>query len=191
MKAPAIKPVVIVTDAAPLIHLAAGEALTVLNGMGRVVVPDIVLMEATFDLEKPYAKEIAAWVALGRQPGANAPVEVVETEIGGLYRIALEQGLPRPRNAGEIGIATWLAENLTEIGGPALVVYENGRVPNMLSREGVAAVVAVATTRNMLAMAQQEGIIPDAEDLWGRITALIPTANPASNLTLINPVTSS
>lgn len=127
----------------------------------------------------------------GRPPGANAPVEVVETEIGGLYRIALEQGLPRPRNAGEIGIATWLAENLTEIGGPALVVYENGRVPDMLSREDVAAVVAVATTRNMLRMAQEEGIIPNAEGLWARITALLPTANPAANLTIINPVPSS
>jgi hypothetical protein len=114
-------------------------------------------------------------------------VEVAETEIGGLYRIALDQDLPRPRNAGEIGIATWLADNLAHIGGPALVVYENGRVPNMLSREGVAAVVAVATTRNMLRMAQEAGIIPDAEALWQRITLAIPTVNPASNLTIINP----
>ncbi len=112
----------------------------------------------------------------------------MQTEIGGLYRIALEQGLPRPRNAGEIGIATWLAENLSHIGGPALVVYENGKVPNMLSREGVTAVVAVATTRNMLKIAQEEGIIPDAEALWSRITAVVPTANPASNLTLIHPI---
>ncbi len=85
MKQPTIKPTVVFPDTAPLIHLAAGDALTVLNGMGRVV--------------------------------------------------------------------------------------------------------AVATTRNMLRMAEEEGIIPDAEALWDRITAAIPTANPASNLTLINPVT--
>jgi hypothetical protein len=101
----------------------------------------------------------------------------------------VDRGLPRPRNAGEIDIATWLADNLAHIGGPALVVYENGRVPNMLSREAVVAVVAAATTRNMLRVAQEEGIIPDAEALWERITAAIPAVNPASNLTIINPVT--
>ncbi len=95
---------------------------------------------------------------------------------------------PRPRDAGEIGIATWLADNLSHIGGPALVVYENDRVPNMLSREGVVAVVAVATTQNMPHMAQEKGIIADAEALWARITAAMPTVNPASNVTFINPV---
>lgn len=190
MEAPRIKPTVVIPDVAPLIHLAAGDALTVPNGMGRVVVPDIVQLEATYDLDKPYAREIAAWIEGGQQQGSNQPVEIAETEIGGLYRIALDQGLRRPRKAGEIGIATWLADNLSRIGGPALVVYENGRVPNLLSREGVAAVVAVATTRNMLHMAQEQGLIMDAESVWERIPAAMPTANSASNLTIINPVKS-
>ena len=99
--------------------------------------------------------------------------------------------MPRSRDAREIGIAAWLADNLSRIGGPALVVYENGRVPNMLSREGVAAVVAVATTRNMLRMAQEKGLIADAEALWARITAAMPMVNPASNVTFINPVVKS
>ncbi len=191
MKPPRIRPTVVIPDTAPLIHLAAGDALTVLNGMGRVVVPDIVALEATYFQDKPFVGEIAAWIAAGQESGSNQPVEVVETEIGSLYRLALDQNLPRPRNAGEIGIAAWLAENLVTVGGPALVVYENGRVPGLLSREGVAAVVAVATTRNLLTMAQEEGIIPDAQALWDRITAAIPTANPASNITFINPIVKS
>ena len=52
--------------------------------------------------------------------------------------------MPRPRNAGEIGVATWLMEILRHIGAPAPGDYENGRVPSLLSREG-ADVVAVAT----------------------------------------------
>ncbi len=188
MREPRIKPTVVIPDVAPLIHLAAGDALTVLNGMGRVVVPDIVQLEATYDLDKPHAREIAAWMEAGEQRGSNQPVEIVETEIGALYRIALDQGLRRPRNAGEIGIATWLAENLFQIGGPALVVHENGRVPNLPGRAGVAAGVAVAPTRTKLPMAQEPGIISDAENVWERITAAMPTANPASNLTIINPV---
>ena len=188
MEAQRPRPTVVIPDTAPLIHLAAASALLVLIGMGRVIVPDVVLLEATFNPDKPYAKEIAAWAEAGQQPGSNAAVEVAETEIGGLYRLALERGLRRPRDAGEIGIATWLADNLSHIGGPALVVYENGRVPNMLSREGMAAVVAVATTRNMLRMAQEEGVVQDAEAIWARIVAIIPTANPASIVTIIEPV---
>ena len=68
------------------------------------------------------------------------------------------------------------------------MVYANGRVPSMLHREGVAPVVAVATTQNMLRMAQEQGIIEDAEALWARIVAVIPTANPASIITIIDPV---
>ena len=51
MRQPSVKPTVIVPDAALLIHLAAGDALTVLNSMGRVVVPDIVELEATYFAE--------------------------------------------------------------------------------------------------------------------------------------------
>lgn len=182
------RPTVAVPDTAPLIHLAAGDALTVLNGMGRVIVPDIVVLEATYFRDKPFAAGIAAWIEAGQAAGSKQAVEVVETEIGGPYRLALEQDLPRPRDAGEIAIATWLAENLPAIGGPALVVYENGRVPNLLAREGVAAIVAVATTRNMLMMAETRGLIPDAEAVWRRITAAMPTANPASTLTVIHPI---
>ncbi len=71
MLPPRIRPTVLIPDAAPLIHLAAGDALSVLNGMGRVVVPDIVLMEATHFADKPYAQEIAAWVEAGQSPGSN------------------------------------------------------------------------------------------------------------------------
>jgi hypothetical protein len=57
----------------------------------------------------------------------------------------------------------------------------------MLARVGVTATVAVATTRNLLELAQREGLIPDAEALWSRIIKAAPTANPASALTHINP----
>jgi hypothetical protein len=76
MKQPTIKPTVVVPDTAPLIHLAAGDALTVLNDMGRVVVPDIVQLEATYFRDKPYAKEIAAWIEGGQLAGSNQPVEI-------------------------------------------------------------------------------------------------------------------
>lgn len=114
-------------------------------------------------------------------------MEIAATELGPLYKLALDQDMKPPRNAGEIAIAEWLSDELRHIGGPALVVYENGRVPAMLAREGVAATVAVATTRNLLELAQREGLISDAEALWSRIAEAAPTANPSSVLTYINP----
>jgi hypothetical protein len=52
----------------------------------------------------------------------------------------------------------------------------------------VAGTVAVLTTRNLLSLAEQQGIIPDAELIWSRIAQAAPTANPASIRTFINPV---
>ena len=187
IRPPTIRPTVILPDTAPLIHLAAAEALHVLNGMGRVIVVDVVVLEATYDLRKPYAHQIAEWLEAGRQTGSNQRVEVAETELGSLYRLALEQGMRPPRNAGEIAITDWLAEELPRIGGPALVVYENGRVSNLLAREGVAETVAVATTRNLIELAEQEGIVSDAATLWAKIQAAAPTVNPASYSPLSRP----
>ena len=182
-----IRPTVILPDTSPLVHLAAADALGVLTGLGPVIVVDVVVLEATHDLAKPYAREIAAWIEAGATPGSNQPVEIAETELGPLYKLALDQQMKPPRNAGEIAIAEWLADELRHRGGPALVVYENGRVPALLAREGVAATVAVATTRNLLELAQREGVIEDAEHVWQRIADAVPTANPASVLTYINP----
>lgn len=181
------RPTVVLPDTTSLIHLAAADALSVLNGLGRVVIADVVMLEATYHPEKPYARRIAAWIEAGRQPGTNLPVEIAETELGPLYRLALDQRLRPPRNAGEIAITEWLATELRHISGLALVVYESGRVPAMLAREGVARTVAVATTRNVLELAQREGLIADAQALWRSIVAAAPTANPASVLTYIHP----
>ena len=183
-----IRPTVILPDTSPLVHLAAVDALHILTGLGRVVIVDVVAMEATHDLSKPFASAIATWIADGAKPGSNRPVEVAATELGPLYQLALERNVKPPRNAGEIGIAEWLSDELRAVGGPALVVYENGRIPNMLAREGVAETIAVVTTRNLLDMAQREGLIVSAEAMWERLIEAAPGANPASVLTIINPV---
>ena len=171
---PRLRPTVILPDTSPLVHLAAVDALDILTGFGRVVVVDVVALEATHDRSKPYAIEIAAWIAEGGKPGSNRPVEIAATELGPLYKLALEQNIKPPRNAGEIGITQWLADELRNIGGPALVIYENGKIPNMLAREGVADTVALATTRNLLELAEREGLISSADMLWTRIVRAAP-----------------
>jgi hypothetical protein len=101
MKAPSpIKPTAILPDAAPLTHLAAGDALHVLTSMGAVAVVDVVALEATYFADKPYAAQIAAWLEAGRIPCSNTPVSIVESELGPVYRLALEQGVRTPRKSG-------------------------------------------------------------------------------------------
>lgn len=83
-----ITPVVVVPDMSPLIHLAAAGRLPLPHEFGRVVVMDIVAHEATDDLTRPWAQEVADWLKKGQEAGSNQPVEVVKTEIGEAYRLA-------------------------------------------------------------------------------------------------------
>ena len=66
------QPIIIIPDTTPLIHLAAGELLDVLPAMGRVVVPDLVRLEATRLPQKPWAREITDWFA-STVPGKSKP----------------------------------------------------------------------------------------------------------------------
>ncbi len=86
---PIVRPDIIVPDAGPLIHLAQADALHLLHAIGgRVVVADMVEWQATQDVTKPGASEIASWIEAGRQPGSDAPVLIAKTEIGELFRQA-------------------------------------------------------------------------------------------------------
>ena len=89
------RPDLIVPDCGPPIHLARANALHILHQVGgRVVVADMVVLEATGDPAKPGAREIAAWIEAAQQQGSNAPVLVAPTEIAELFRQAAS---PIPR----------------------------------------------------------------------------------------------
>lgn len=181
-----ITPAVVVPDVSPLIHLAAVDALSLLQEFGRVIVMDVVAFEASADLEKPWASEVAAW--LRRDAKGLPPVAIVATEIGEAYRLA-RQADPRfrLRNAGESAIRDWLVETLPEIGGAALVVYEDEKVPKLIRRENMAELVVMATTRALLIFAQERGLIKSAEDTWSAIVSRAPGANPRIGAAMSRP----
>jgi hypothetical protein len=175
-----LRPTVVLADSSPLIHLAAIDRLDLLAAMGRVVVVDVVRLETCFDLTKPYAPEISAWLK------ANAAtIDLVDTDLGPLYEHALKYGLKPPRNSGERAIVDWLAENIVHAGGPALVIYENGKVPNMLRREGLPEDVVVMTSHYFLRLAQHRGLVTDADQLWAEIENIDHRANPQAEATII------
>ena len=177
------RPDLIVPDTGPLIHLAQADALHLLHQIGgRVVVADMVAMEATQDMAKPGARAIEAWIDAGRRPGSNAPVLVAPTEIGELFRQARKSdpGI-RPRNAGELAILEWLG-SYVEVSENArhavLIVYENGKILRFVRETGLDLDTDVLTTRAFLELAERRGIVASAEEVWRRIVEVAPTANP-------------
>ena len=186
MPLPTVEPTVLLVDASPLIHLAMVGLLDLPLRFGPVVVPDAVEIETTHDLEKPFAAEIRAWMdANARQSGRNRWVERPATDVGELLKIAIEMGRPRPRNVGEHAIVNWLGDNIASFGGPALIVYENGKVPNMLLREGLSEDVVVVTSRTFLTLASHAGYLQDPQSAWAVVEAQDPRANPAMNYQII------
>jgi hypothetical protein len=183
-----ITPVVVVPDMSPLIHLAAAERLPLLHEFGRVVVMDIVAYEATADETKPWARQVADWLRKGQEAGSNQPVELVKTEIGEAYRLARQTDPTfTMRDAGERAIRDWLIDSLPEIGGPALVVYEDRRMPGLIRREHLEGVVVMATTRAILTFAQERGLIGSAEEIWNDIIKRADGANPKLEVWVLRP----
>lgn len=183
-----ITAVVVVPDMSPLIHLAAAGRLPLLHEFGRVVVMDIVAHEASDDMTKPWAREVADWLRKGQEAGSNQPVEVVKTEIGEAYRLA-RQADPSftMRDAGERAIRDWLVDSLPEIGGPALVIYEDKRMPGLIQRERLEEMVVMATTRAVLTFAQERGLIASAEEAWNDIIKRAEGASPSLDVKVMRP----
>jgi len=191
-----VRPDVIIPDTSPLIHLAAIGQLGLLHRIGRVIVPDMVKDEAVLDPAKPWATELKRWFDEGERAGSNAPIEVPETETGKTVRLARQvDPTHRQRDAGERAILDWLADSLAVTPGPPVVIYENGRIPNMIAREGLGTTVIVATTRALLEFGERhallipdpDGSTPSAEDLWQRLIQQIPTANPRVQTRVVLP----
>jgi predicted nucleic acid-binding protein len=183
-----ITPAVVIPDMSPLIHLAAAGHLRLLQEFGRVIVMDIVAHEASSDRSRPWASEVSEWLENGQQADSSHPVEIVKTEIGEAYRLARQTDPKfRLRNAGESAIRDWLVDALPEIGGPALVVYEDKRVPKFLQRERLDEVVLLATTRALLLFAEQRGLIKSAEEAWKNIIKGASGANPVLAVQIIRP----
>jgi predicted nucleic acid-binding protein len=183
-----ITPIVVVPDMSPLIHLAAAGRLLLLHEFGHVVVMDIVAHEASDDLTKPWAREVADWLRKGQEAGSNQPVEIVKTEIGEAYRLARQTDPTfTMRDAGERAIRDWLVDSLPDIGGPALVIYEDKRMPSLIQREHLEDVVVMATTRAVLTFAQERGLIASAEEAWNDIIKRAEGASPSLDVKVMRP----
>ena len=104
---------------------------------------------------------------------------------GKTYRLALKADpLHRMKNAGEIAIMDWLVDYVDRSDDHTIVIYENGKVPKLLSEWDFDANIDVYTTRAFLHYCEDVGFIANAEQIWSDLVAQKPSVNPRLDSTL-------
>ena len=136
MISPADRQPIIVADAGPLIRLAAAGLLDTLRGLNRrIVLVDRVIDEVCGDRSKPFAPEVADWLA--RMGDAIWPaVTAIGAGIEALrdrQRTAEEDAALKAalRNSGELAVREFIDGWLPSHPGAALVVYEDRKVASL------------------------------------------------------------
>jgi hypothetical protein len=165
---------ILVADSGPLITLAAAGELDLLTKTGaRLIIPDMILIEATRDMLKPGAYAIQDWAA-------NAfDITFVPTRIALDYsnRLAADPKF-RGNNYGEYAAREVLNKQLAR--DPLLkasLIYEDGRVASASFRATVHTSVDFMTTHDFLVAMELEGVIPSASDVFDRAQAAMPARN--------------
>lgn len=160
----------IVTDASPLITLAAAGSLDVLLlPRQRVIVPDMVRHEIVRYPEKPGATEIMEWIR------ANGPDRVV---VGSTTEyeefLVLQQSNPnvRIRNRGELAAAEILSRELEHKVEAAILLFEDSdvRKTNFLIR--LPDNVLILSTSEFLFGLEKMKLIKNAKAILAKAVAL-------------------
>jgi hypothetical protein len=153
----------IVTDASPLITLAAGEALECLTMPGvPVVIPDMVWFEVTSDFAKLGADDIVQWAR--RHHGQ---VEIVPTNVFAEFQaLRVIQPRTRSRGRGELSAIEVLNAAIADDGGlEAVLFYEDNDVRKRGFVRGLPERVMALSTGDLLHELEASGRIQSADQI--------------------------
>jgi hypothetical protein len=166
---------VVIADAGPLIRLAAAGLLGSLHGLNRrIVLVDRVEDEVSGDRSKPFAEEIAAWIA------AMGPAIERARTVEGYGIAALRENAATPeaaallkrrlRDSGERAIREFVVGFEPDDATAAIVLYEDRDAPALMAAARVP--LTLMTTRRFARLVNDWGINIDAvaavETLAGR-----------------------
>lgn len=157
---------VIVSDASPLISLAAANALHTLTLPGlRVIVPDMVYDEVTRDITKLGAAEFVKWYRAN--PGA---IELAVTDVFiDFQAVQIVRPTARLRNRGEeaaIEILRDRAEADQDFAG--LLLFDDSDLIGRQIVRGTPGRVKLLTTRNFLIALETAGRLQSADEIVKR-----------------------
>ncbi|WP_376988184.1 hypothetical protein [Bosea sp. R86505] len=175
MMSPASREPIVIADAGPILRLAAAGLLPMLARLNRrIVLVDRVEDELVGDAAKPYAVEIAAWIAA--EGDALLRVQTIIGEgiaaLKGRARTPDEEARLKSglRNSGELALREfvdlWRPDSLAS----AVVLYEDRKVPNLFLE--VDYPVTLMTTRAFVRTVASWGINLDAPAALEAVAAL-------------------
>lgn len=153
----------IVTDASPLITLAAGEALDCLTMPGlRVVIPDMVYFEVTQDLARTGVADIVAWSRLHQ-----GQIEIAPTTVFSEFQIVrLADPNTRSKGRGELSAAEILnAEIEKDANLEALLLYEDNDIRTRRFVGALPERVTTISTGDLLRELEAAGRIQSADHI--------------------------
>ncbi len=166
---------IIVADAGPLIRLAAAGLLDTMRGLNRpIVLVDRVEAEVTGDLSKPFAREIADWLA-----AMGDAILRVQTIVGvGIDALRHAQRTPDQdkllkqslRDSGELALREFVGHWQPSETSSAIVVYEDQRVAALFVAADFP--VTIMTTRKFAELLGDWGVNVDASRALEGIAAL-------------------
>ncbi len=147
---------VIVSDTSPLITLALGEAIELLEVLGLpIIIPDAVYTEATRVEGAPGATRIVEWVANSKL------VKIAVTETGVDQQRRIMEGRPI-RDMGENAAFEELARLLTvDASAAAVLLFEDAHVAG--KRASLDRRIELMTTGDFLRELETAGFIISAE----------------------------
>jgi hypothetical protein len=153
----------IVTDASPLITLAAGDALECLTMPGlRVVIPDMVYFEVAQDLARTGAADIVAWAR--RHYGQ---VEIAPTSVFSEFQVVrAADPNTRSKGRGELSAAEILgAEIERDAELEALLLYEDNDIRTRRFVGALPERVMTISTGDLLRELEAAGRIQSADHI--------------------------
>jgi hypothetical protein len=175
MMSPASREPIVIADAGPLLRLAAAGLLPMLARLNRrIVIVDRVEDELVGDASKPYAAEIAAWIAAEGEALLRVPTIIGEgiAALKGRVRTPEEEARLKSglRNSGELALREfvdlWRPDSLAS----AVVLYEDRKVPNLFLE--VDYPVTLMTTRAFVRTVASWGINLDAPAALEAVAAI-------------------
>lgn len=157
---------IIVTDAGPLITLAAAEALdALLLPRLPVIIPDMVRFEVIQDLGKPGAREVADWIRAHDGGG----VRVASTEV--FEEFELLRGLnpaTKTRNRGELAAAEVLSAELAHQDYGGILIFEDSMIKKQNFLIRLPDEVIVTSTSEFLHGLERHHLLAGADDILAR-----------------------
>ena len=153
----------LVTDASPLITLAAADALSCLTRLGLpIIIPDMVYVEVTQDVERLGASQIVDWV---REAGAD--VRIAPTRIYSEFEaLRMLDPKTRSRGRGEQAALEILNAELARLPEThAFLLFEDSDVGKRSFVRALPENVAAISTGDLLRELEFAGLIQSADHI--------------------------